>query len=308
VAAAAILIACVALTNTQLKFWQNSGLLFKHAIEVNPNNYLAHFYYGRYLRQTSQCELAQKEYQDAIAIMPSMIFSYIELSDMLAAEGKTDEAMTALQQALNIRPNCSDARCNLAALLLAKKLPREEEAELAEGIKLDPTDARLHGFLGHTFAEERKYESAEKEFAEGARLAPTDPASQYQWALASAAQHRSADAIAHYRAALAVAPDLPNALNNLAWILASNPDPHLRNGPEAVQLALRACALTQTNDPIKIETLANALAESGRFEEAAAWAQKAHDVALVHKQTGIADQNLELKILFQSRRAYYDYQ
>ena len=48
---------------------------------------------------------------------------------------------------------------------------------------------------------------------------------------------RSAEAIDQYRTALALPPDLVPALNNLAWILATDPDATNRNGAEAVQLA-----------------------------------------------------------------------
>jgi len=105
-----------------------------------------------------------------------------------------------------------------------------------------------------------------------------------------------------------VRPDFANALNNLAWLLSSSPDAELRNGSEAIQLALRACAITQTNDAIKIETLANACAEAGRFEEAVSWAQRAREVALTHGQTNVAQQNQELQQLYRARHAFYQYQ
>ena len=46
-------------------------------------------------------------------------------------------------------------------------------------------------------------------------------------------------AIARYRRALELDPNLVEALNNLAWLLATCPDASLRNGAEAVQLAKR---------------------------------------------------------------------
>src|SRR5208282_6040399 len=94
------------------------------------------------------------------------------------------------------------------------------------------------------------------------------------------AQHDTAAAISHYRMALGFRPDFPEALNNLAWILASDPDPQNRNGEEAVKLATRACELTQYRMPLDLGTLAAADAEAGLFDEAVANAQKAHDLAL----------------------------
>ena len=133
------------------------GRFFRHALAANPENYLARVYYGRYLRQTGQLDLAQSEFQQAIGIMPKLAFSYTELSDLLASKGKTDEAMAPLYDILKIRPDLPDARCKLATLLFAKNRVAEAESELAEGIKLNPFDAGLHLFLAHALAQEKKY-------------------------------------------------------------------------------------------------------------------------------------------------------
>jgi hypothetical protein len=61
VAALAVLAACVLLTEKQLRFWKNSGTLFRHALVVDPNNYLVHTYYGAWLREQHQLEQARLE-------------------------------------------------------------------------------------------------------------------------------------------------------------------------------------------------------------------------------------------------------
>ena len=81
--------------------------------------------------------------------------------------------------------------------------------------------------------------------------------------------------MAHYRAAVKLQPDLLEVLNNLSWILATCKEAQWRNGAEAMQLAVRAVALTRTNDPGALDTLAAACAEAGRFEDAVATAKKA---------------------------------
>jgi protein O-mannosyl-transferase len=305
--AALALAACAMQTNVQVGYWRNSGTLFRHALAIDPNNYIAHSCYGCYLRDLGQLEQARIECRRAVEISPIYVVGYTFLSSVLEMEGKKEDAMAALRESLKIRPDFSGARCDLARLLFEKNLYPEAAAELEKGLKFDPTDAGLHLYLGHALALHGQYETAEEQFAEGARVAPQDPAPHFQWALALAAQHKIAGAIAQYRAALQLKPDFANALNNLAWLLASSPDPQFRDGAEAVQLASRACALTHTNEAIKIETLANACAEAGRFEEAVAWAQRASEVALAHGQTNAAEQNLQLQKLYQAHRAYYEY-
>jgi tetratricopeptide (TPR) repeat protein len=69
------------------------------------------------------------------------------------------------------------------------------------------------------------------------------------------------------------------ALNNLAWILATHPDAQLRDGTRAVELASRAVQLTRTNSAPMLDTLAVAYAETGRFAEAVETAKKALGLA-----------------------------
>jgi tetratricopeptide (TPR) repeat protein len=59
-----------------------------------------------------------------------------------------------------------------------------------------------------------------------------------------------------------------SALNGLAWLLATCPVAKLRDGPRAVDLAERACALTLRKEALCIDTLAATRAEVGDFPAA----------------------------------------
>lgn len=60
-----------------------------------------------------------------------------------------------------------------------------------------------------------------------------------------------------------------DALNELAWLLATVPEDALRNGAEALRLAEKVTRLAGRSDLDYVGTLAAALAEVGRFDEAA---------------------------------------
>jgi tetratricopeptide (TPR) repeat protein len=109
----------------------------------------------------------------------------------------------------------------------------------------------------------------------------------------------------HYRKAIELDTNIVMALNNLAWILATAPDPNLRNGKEAVPLAEHACERTHYQQAFLIGTLAAAYAEAGRFPDAIAAAQKAHDVALAHGQKEIAESNARLMQLYKSGQPFH---
>src|SRR2546423_2543771 len=70
-----------------------------------------------------------------------------------------------------------------------------------------------------------------------------------------------------------------NALNNLAWVLATYPRDDIRNGKQAVELAQKATQLPGGNVPLVVRTLAAAYAEAGDFAKAEETAQRAIDFA-----------------------------
>ena len=86
----------------------------------------------------------------------------------------------------------------------------------------------------------------------------------------------------------------PEQLNNLAWSLATSPDDKIRNSSQAVELAQRACEQTHFEKTIFLGTLAAALAETGKFDDAIATAQKVCDLAAKNGETNLLRKNQEL--------------
>jgi hypothetical protein len=74
--------------------------------------------------------------------------------------------------------------------------------------------------------------------------------------------------VADYRQACRVAPDRLAAQNELAGALATNPDPSVRDGREALKLAESLVAKSRRVN--WLETLAAAHAEAGNFPQAEA--------------------------------------
>ena len=107
-----------------------------------------------------------------------------------------------------------------------------------------------------------------------------------------------AEALGEYRAALRLQPDLKSAMNNLAWILATDPNARIRNGDEALRLATRLCEATKHRRPTFLDTLAAAQAETGRYAAAVKTIDRAIELA---KRAGRDDLLRQL----QARRQKY---
>jgi tetratricopeptide (TPR) repeat protein len=95
-------------------------------------------------------------------------------------------------------------------------------------------------------------------------------------------------------------------LNNLAWILATSKETHIRNGTRAVLLAEQACELTHYRETVMVGTLAAAYAETGRFDEAMATAEKACALASDSGEQELLRKNRELLALYRQHQPYHE--
>ena len=167
------------------------------------------------------------------------------LADELRAEGQLDEAIRYYRRSLALRPTSAPARNNLANAL----------------------------------AERGEIEAAILEMREATRLNPgLDAAQQNLEALLEFQQQRrlaGQQQIDQLRDQLAASPGNQDLRNNLAWLLATPPDPALRNPAAALALAGEVVQASARQDPAALDTLAVAWASLRRFEQAAAVAREA---------------------------------
>jgi tetratricopeptide (TPR) repeat protein len=189
----------------------------------------------------------------------------------------------------------------------------ENEGKMAEAaehyraaIDLCPTSKQAYQALGHLQEKNGDWAAAATTYDSALGIDPGDSVSHL--GLASVLPHlgRSREAVGHLESALKDTPDAPEILNNLAWTLATNPEADLRNGTRAVQLAERACALTHFQNTVMIGTLAAAYAETGRFDDAIATAQKACANASAKGETDLLATNRALLALYQQHKPYHE--
>ena len=173
-------------------------------------------------------------------------------------------------------------------------------------IAVNPDDAVVLVNAGSSLIAQGQVEQGLNYARQALKLKTNDAGAECVLGLGLSQEKKLAEAANHYRAALRLDPDQPEALNNLAWILAASSDKNLRNGEEAVVLGERACALTHYERPTVIGTLAAAYAEAGRFKEAIEAGEKARQLALASGDSDLAATNQKLIDLYRAGQAYHD--
>jgi hypothetical protein len=88
-AAAAVLLALAAVTRAQIGFWADSVILYRHALAVTSDNYLAHLGLAKALTGRKDWAGAAEQYQAVLALRPHMIEARAGLEEVrrAAAEG-----------------------------------------------------------------------------------------------------------------------------------------------------------------------------------------------------------------------------
>jgi hypothetical protein len=200
----------------------------------------------------------------------------------------------------------------LGATSLQLRYWRNSETLCRHALEVTPHNVMVHFLLGKALIDEGKINESITQLNESLEVTPWFALKMTPWfgeihcelAMACASQGKIQEAIDHYHEAIRYNPDLPEALNNLAWLLATCPDPKFRNGAEAVTLATEACKLTGYRKTIMVGTLAAAYAEAGRFDDAIATAQKACALASGSDEQDLLKKNQELLELYHTHKPY----
>ena len=162
---------------------------------------------------------------------------------------------------------------------------------------------RAHYNLGGALMDEGKTNAAIHQVYEAVAIAPGF-VGRKELADYLVLNGRPEEAIKQYRKLLQYDPNQLDVLNNLAWVLATNKDPKIRNGAEAVQFGERACDLTHYKVTVYVGTLAAAYAEAGRFDDAIRTAETAIALASAAGQTNLLEKNRQLLELYRAGRPY----
>ena len=155
-------------TRMQLRYWQNSGALFEHAIKVTENNYAMHNNYGGFLCKQGRFDQAVEQFNETLRIRPHHSNAHYNLGLILAQKGDTEKAVKHLKMSLRFDPDSPYTLINLARTLATSKNPQFHNAP--EAVRLaeracELTDYRnpeMLDILAKAYAEADRFAEAVK--------------------------------------------------------------------------------------------------------------------------------------------------
>ncbi len=198
------------------------------------------------------------------------------------------KALAEVDRLLELKPGLELAMRFRAVLLAGAGKFDEAIGQVEELLQADPEDVESRLQLGMLYSGNHRHRKAILIFSEILAKDPENWSALRGRGDARLGIGQHAEAIADYEKAYKLRPDDSGLLNNFAWVLATSPDDKLRNGKRALELAQEAARLTDHQQAHILSTLAAAYAETGDFETALKWSQKAVDTGKDEQKADLA--------------------
>lgn len=299
--------ALTAATRSALANWHDSVALWRHVVKVSPGEIDAHAELAAALEGEGDLDAAAREYRSILGHAPDFGPALINLGRLELSRGHAEGAVELFRHVCRLSPQDPNFAHQLG--LSEKSAGHLDQAEAAfrRVIELRPDDIPARVQLGTIMAMRGEPDAGMELVRRAMAMAPSDPNPPFGLAMIQLQAHgASAEALDHLARAVHLAPEWPLPAVALAWIRATSPDSAYRDGRVALDLAGRADELTHHRDPNVVDTYAAALASLGRFDQAAASARLAADLATRAGDSTLADSvRVRLK-LYRRHVAYFD--
>jgi len=232
---------------------------------------------GEIFREQGDFEKAVEQFTKVLELQPGSLLPLIHRAEAYLFSGKLEEALADVDQVLDKQPEPAARRIRAEVLAQQNRLDDaiREIQQLTESL---PNLAELRMQIGLYYLLNKQPAKAIEAYGEALAIDENNFLALRSRGDAYLNMGKHVEAIKDFEAALKLEPEDPSLLNNFAWVLATSPDEEVRDGERAVEMATKACELTEYNKPHILSTLAAAFAEVGNFETAIEWSQKAVDM------------------------------
>ena len=285
-------------TISYLPVWKNNLALFEYARRTMPNSPRVWSGYGKSLEEAGRYDDALEALHHSQKLAPGFQLPWAQEAALLIERGRFQEAKAPLAEALRRNPEDIGSQVNQTIIWLHEGNFKDARSKLEEILARNPRHALARKYLAMAMDNEGSPEEAAEAWKSYLALAPNDADALNSLARAMALQSggaRDAERLARqaialddrkpdyfdtlaqalyqqdkvaeaanaWRECLRRAPENDSALNDLAWILATQLD----RAAEAETLAMHAVRIAPDN-PNYRDTLAETLSRQGKTKEA----------------------------------------
>jgi arylsulfatase A-like enzyme/Flp pilus assembly protein TadD len=289
---------------------------YRESLRIEPRQPSVRVELANLLATQGRLEEALVYYREAAELQPNDARAVAFLGDALVRARRLSEARSWLERALALYARDEAAGVPWTGPSRARLLSGLGQVHAAQGrsdvglrhfeeaVRLDPHDPDVAAQLGLARVRAGRYADARPYVEQALRVQPDSAPLHAALAMVFAGLGQPEVAVRLNRRALELEPGMADAANNLAWLLATSPNPRVREPDEAIRLAELAVGVSDPPDPGRLDTLAAALASAGRFDEAARTAAEAVRLAEERGQAGLAAALREHEQLFRARQPY----
>ena len=209
----------------------------------------------------------------AAELAPNNAFTRLNLGTALYMQGDMDAALEQYRKAVSLSPTLARAHFAIGVLMEAKGQDGDAVKAFSAAIASDPSYAEPRFSLANALRRSGRVEESLTQYAEVLRLDPAVSQASFGYAMGLVRLKRYQEARARLESATKAFPDQPGFAHALARVLAAAPDARVRDGARSLSIMTELMKTQQTLS--MAETMAMALAELNRFDEAMKWQQDA---------------------------------
>lgn len=268
--------------------------MLRSLLELSPDDAELHYTLARALIDLSSMSEAEVHLERALELEPDYGEAHFNLGLLLGRTGRPALAGEHFERAAEIDPENARWRTMRAQVYAERGDFESAIRELEAVIELDPALAEPRRILGAMLSATGRNREAGEQFEKLRDLAPDDPQAHYGLALSHFRSGSYGVAATVLEQAVKRFPQDLAIVHLLARLLASAPEESLRDGPRAVRLAEQLVSRQLTID--HAETLAMALAEVGRFDDAVTWQRRVIDQQRATEGSATPDQEKRLAL------------
>ncbi|MBF0536816.1 MAG: glycosyltransferase family 39 protein [Nitrospirae bacterium] len=140
-----VVLILTVLTFRQVLCWRDSETVFRHALDVTRNNYVAHDNYGVYLLKTGRAVEAVGHFSEGLRLKPDSLLIISNMWSALVVLGRFDEAEPYFYRAMPLWNKLADRNLYgmLTIFLMHKKKDDDAFLHFVKAIQQTPNDVQL---------------------------------------------------------------------------------------------------------------------------------------------------------------------